>query len=648
MRYDYLIVGAGPFGAAFARAATDRGHKCLVIDRREQVAGNAFSRCIEGINVHMYGAHIFHTGNDTIWNFVQRFGRWQPFHLSPRARIGDRMYSFPINLLTLHQLWGVCTPEEARRKLAEVQIPSNNPQNAEQWLLSQVGQEIYELFFRGYTKKQWFKEPRELPASIVQRLPIRLTYNDNYFDVRYQAIPVGGYTRIFQNMLDGIPVELETDFFRLDWRRYARRLVYTGPIDRFFRYEAGRLEYRSLRFETKIVDGDFQGHAVVNYPEESVPYLRSVEHKHFEEPGPKHLGNRRSAKSVVTFDYPIHPSAQDPAEDPQYPVRDEANSLRYSKYAELARQCSDMLFGGRLGEYRYYDMDQAIASALAKARRFDARRATKLNWQPSHGFADISGRRIATGADISDRLHVYAVAHNAARLAMIPGASYISKLRLDQLAIAEELRGEQLAEGRAFLCETLDFAGKEYCGFVNARWNEKYAQNMGRNFQAPRTVRLEEFYTLAEQLEPSTVLVPELAGNAHGPTGWATLADRNFPGMSKYLVELEGIGILSMDGNAASVWNNNFICHNEVMEDFLTTWREAFWYLYERYGFNIEFGCPPSERHRKWGYLAEHITLMYFSNRPDLRIARVPGRNVQRLRAPIRGPNGMARILVTG
>ena len=271
--------------------------------------------------------------------------------------------------MTLHQLWGVVTPEEARRKLEEVRIPCANPASAEAWLLFQVGEEIYQVFFEGYTSKQWFKHPRDLPSSIVKRLPFRLTYDDSYFGVKYQAIPLGGYTPLFENMLDGIPTEMGVDYFGRDWTQIAKKTVFTGPIDRFFGYEFGRLEYRSLAFDIQVQQGDFQGHAVFNYPELSVPYLRTIEHKYFEDSGSKHFTPNDQRKTVVSYDYPIPPKQAENIEDPQYPIRDQRNSDLYQKYSALARNLPSVLFGGRLGEYQYYDMDQAIASALAKARR---------------------------------------------------------------------------------------------------------------------------------------------------------------------------------------------------------------------------------------------------------------------------------------
>lgn len=371
MKYDFLIVGAGPFGAAFARTAMDAGRTCLVIDRREHVAGNVFTKYLHGIHVHWYGAHIFHTSSDEVWRFVNRFGAWRPFTNNPRFLSRGQVYSFPINLMTLHQLWGVVTPAEAAARLREVCIPCANPKSAKDWLLAKVGPEVYEIFFESYTQKQWFKDPADLPSSIVKRLPIRLTYNDGYFEKKYQAIPVGGYTRVFEHMLEGTKLDLGVDFFSLgDWRRYAKFLVFTGPIDMFHDHAFGRLEYRTLRFETQVKDlADYQGHAVFNHGDSDVPYLRSVEHRHFEPSGAKHYSASppEDAKTVVTYDHPLPPECQDHVDDPQYPLGDDKNRAAYKRYAALAPR--DILFGGRLGEYRYYDIDQALASAISKAKR---------------------------------------------------------------------------------------------------------------------------------------------------------------------------------------------------------------------------------------------------------------------------------------
>jgi UDP-galactopyranose mutase len=369
MMYDFLIVGAGFFGATFARLAMNRGKTCLVIDKLPHVAGAAHDQKMEGINVSSYGAHIFHTHDDGIWKFVNCFGEWQPFINKPKVIAGRRIFSFPINLMTLHQIWGVTTPQEAAEKLRSVQVPCSNPRNFEEWALSKIGHELYYTFIYGYTKKQYHKEPRELPASIVQRLPIRLTFDENYFTACYQAMPVEGYTKIVENMLDGAKVEVERDFFgiRDNWRKIARHLVYTGPVDKFFDYQYGKLDYNTLRFEHKLYKGDFQGNAVMNHADEAVPHLRTIEHKHFLDRNYKkhHDLNLGDATTVVSYDIPIkfedHP-------EPYYPIRDPKNAILYSQYAAL-KKMADVTFGGRLGEYQYFDIDQTIASAMTKVEK---------------------------------------------------------------------------------------------------------------------------------------------------------------------------------------------------------------------------------------------------------------------------------------
>lgn len=362
-KYDILIVGAGFFGATAARRLTELGRKCLVIDRLPHLAGAAHDRVVGGVPVSSYGAHIFHTNSDQVWQFVQPFAEWVPFVNRPKAVSGNRVFSFPINLMTLHQLWGVCSPAEAAEKLRSVRVPCENPRNFEEWVLSRVGREIYELFIYGYTKKQYCREPSELPSSIIQRLPIRLTYDENYFATRHQAVPAGGYTAVVEAMLDGIDVWLDMDFFSLDWRKLASRLIYTGPVDRFFGHCRGRLDYNTLRFEHKTYAGDFQGNAVMNYVDAAVPHLRTVEHKHFIPDLRKHHELELEGETVVTYDIPArfedHP-------EPYYPIRDERNSALYAEYLEMKKGLSGVTFGGRLGEYKYYDIDQTVASALAK------------------------------------------------------------------------------------------------------------------------------------------------------------------------------------------------------------------------------------------------------------------------------------------
>jgi UDP-galactopyranose mutase len=373
MKYDILVVGSGFFGATFARKATDAGKKCLVIDKNPHIAGATYDRKWDnGIIVSEYGAHIFHTQSEEVWSFINKFTKINPFVNKPKVLSQGDVYSFPINMMTLHQLWGVVTPEEAYRKLQDVRILCENPRNFEEWALDRVGREIYELFFYGYTKKQWMKEPRDLPASIIQRLPIRLTYEENYFTTKYQGIPDEGYAATIKNMLDGIKVELNTDFFtiRNKWRNYADHLVYTGPIDKFYDYEFGSLEYNTLKFEHKIMHGDYQGNAVFNHADMSVPHIRTIEHKHFHNNTPKHyeLKNYSKEETVVSYDIPIafkdHP-------EPYYPIRDEKNSYLYNKYADLKTNHKEITFGGRLGEYKYLDIDQTIASAITKFKTFN-------------------------------------------------------------------------------------------------------------------------------------------------------------------------------------------------------------------------------------------------------------------------------------
>lgn len=364
--YDALIVGSGFFGATFARYLTDAGKKCLVIDKNPHIAGMAYDSKRENILVSEYGAHILHSNSDYVWQFMQQFTKIIPFINKPKAKAKNRIYSFPINLMTLQQVWGISTPEEGRRKLLEVRIPCEYPKNFEEWILDKVGRELYELFIYGYTKKQWGREPRELPASIIQRLPIRLTYNEDYFATKYQGMPVEGYAKLIENMLSGIDVRLGVDFFSLDWKKYAKRLVYSGPIDRLFDYCHGKLTYNSLRFEHKKFQGDYQGNAVINHTGAETPYLRSVEHKHFNSQGlqEKHdtLIVDRHKPTIVTFDYPAQEG------ESYYPLRDQRNSEIYVKYLKIIP--NDITVGGRLGSYKYYDIDQTVAEALKKAETF--------------------------------------------------------------------------------------------------------------------------------------------------------------------------------------------------------------------------------------------------------------------------------------
>jgi UDP-galactopyranose mutase len=358
-QYDYRVVGCGMFGAVFARRAAECGRRVLVIDKRDHVAGNCYSERIAGVEVHRYGPHIFHTDDERVWNFLNRFARFNHYSHHGRVHFRGRTFSFPINLMTLSQLWGVHTPAEAERKLRAVRVPCDRPRSLRDWILSQVGEELYETFVRGYTTKQWGRDPADLPPSIIRRIPIRQTYDDRYFADRFQGIPIGGYTRMFQNMLDheSIEVLLGVDYFEhsFELKPAAAKIVYTGKIDEFFDYCHGELEYRSLRFENEVLEGDFQGAAIMNYTDAAVPYTRITEHKHFE--------FQASASTVITREYP---APCDRRQVPYYPIRDAANSALYERYRADAQRDS-LLLGGRLATYQYYDMHQVVAQALSLA-----------------------------------------------------------------------------------------------------------------------------------------------------------------------------------------------------------------------------------------------------------------------------------------
>lgn len=370
-KYDYMIVGAGFFGATFARKMTDAGKRCLVLDKLGHVAGATYDKKWDnGVIVGDYGAHIFHTQSEEVWSFISQFAQMDNFINKPKVLSRGKIYSFPLNMMTFHQLWGVVTPAEAWEKIQSVRVPCENPRNFEEWILDKVGRELYELFFYGYTKKQWMKEPSDLPASIIQRLPIRLTYEENYFTTKYQAMPRDGYGKLVENMLDGIDVELGTDFFTMrdQWRRHAKTLVYTGPVDKFYGYQHGSLEYNTLRFEHKVFKGDRQGNAVINHVDIETPHIRTIECKHFYDRRlAKHYDNAGpdSGETVVTYDIPV--SYKDHPE-PYYPIRDDRNSEIYNKYLAIKQSEPDVIFGGRLGEYKYLDIDQTIGSAITKAR----------------------------------------------------------------------------------------------------------------------------------------------------------------------------------------------------------------------------------------------------------------------------------------
>ena len=354
-KYDYLIVGAGLFGAVFAREMTDAGKKCLVIDRRDHIAGNIYSEEVEGIQVHKYGPHIFHTDIDEVWEYVNRFARFNHFRYEPVANYKGELYNLPFNMNTFHQMWGVNTPEEAEAKIEEQRREiKGEPGNLEEQAIKLVGRDIYEKLIKEYTEKQWGRECRELPAFIIRRLPVRMRYDNNYFNHPYQGIPIGGYTKMVARMLDGIEIRLNTEYKKNEIS--ASKIVYTGPIDEYFGYRYGALQYRSLRFETEILDKpNYQGCAGMNFTSKDVPYTRIVEHKHFE-----FLGDE-VPKTVITKEYSSEWNAGD---EPYYPVNDDVNTELYAKYKALADAEENVIFGGRLGEYKYYDMDKVIKRAL--------------------------------------------------------------------------------------------------------------------------------------------------------------------------------------------------------------------------------------------------------------------------------------------
>lgn len=357
-KYDYLIVGAGLYGSIFAYEMNKKGKKCLVIDKRNHIGGNIYCENIEGINVHKYGAHIFHTSNKQVWEYINQFCEFNNYINSPIANYKGEIYNLPFNMNTFNKLWGVVTPEEAKVKIEEQkkEFSITEPKNLEEQAISLIGKDIYEKLIKGYTEKQWGRKATELPAFIIKRLPVRFTYDNNYFNDRYQRIPIGGYTKIIEKMLAGIEVKLNTNFF--DNREYfeniAEKIVFTGMIDEFYNYKFGKLEYRSLRFETEILNEEnYQGNAVVNYTEREIPYTRIIEHKHFE------FGKQE--KTVITREYP---SEWKEGDEPYYPVNDEKNNELYEKYRELAEKEKNVIFGGRLGEYKYYDMDKVIEKVL--------------------------------------------------------------------------------------------------------------------------------------------------------------------------------------------------------------------------------------------------------------------------------------------
>lgn len=374
--YDYLIVGAGLYGATFARLATDAGKKCMVIDRRSHAGGNIYCEEIEGINVHKYGAHIFHTSDRKVWDFVNGIVPFNRYTNSPVAQAPDgKLYNLPFNMNTFYQMWGVKTPAEAEAKLAEQRAEAvaamerdgiSEPRNLEEQALTLIGRDIYEQLIKGYTEKQWGRKCTELPAFIIRRLPVRLTFDNNYFNDTFQGIPIGGYNRLIDGLLAGSDLKLDTDFFdnREQWMSVADKVVFTGKIDKYFDYRYGRLEYRTVRFETEIEDTpNYQGNAVINYTDASVPYTRVIEHKHFEMFG---NGVYSNPKSVVSKEYSTE---WKDGMEPFYPVNDERNQQLYQQYKELADREENVIFGGRLAEYKYYDMAPIIANVMAMFKK---------------------------------------------------------------------------------------------------------------------------------------------------------------------------------------------------------------------------------------------------------------------------------------
>ena len=366
-QYDYLIVGAGLFGAVFANEAKKRGKTALVIDKRDHIGGNIYCESIEGINVHKYGAHIFHTSDKEVWDYVLEFAEFNNYVNSPVAIYKDELYNLPFNMNTFSKMWGVKTPAEAKAKINEeiASLGITEPKNLEEQALSLVGRDVYEKLIKGYTEKQWARDCKDLPSFIIRRLPLRFTYDNNYFNDRYQGIPIGGYTPIIEKMLDGCDVMTGVDYFDFikENKDIAKKTVFTGQIDRYFDFKFGVLEYRSVRFETEVLDTDnYQGCAVVNYTEREIPYTRIIEHKHFE------FG--KQDKTVISREYS---SEWNPGEEPYYPINNDKNNELYAKYKELADNTPDVIFGGRLGQYKYYDMDKVIRAALDAVKlEFDA------------------------------------------------------------------------------------------------------------------------------------------------------------------------------------------------------------------------------------------------------------------------------------
>ena len=362
-KYDYLIVGSGLFGSVFAHEVTKMGKKCLILEKRNHVGGNVYCEKIEDINVHKYGAHIFHTNDKYIWDYVNKFVEFNRYTNSPVAKFDDKVYNLPFNMNTFYQLWGVTTPFEAN-EIINHQIKMSgitNPENLEEQAISLVGTDVYEKLIKGYTEKQWGRNAKELPAFIIKRLPVRFTFDNNYFNDKYQGIPIGGYNLLIDGLLKGVEVKCDINYFenKEHWNSLAQKVVFTGKIDEFYDYKFGSLEYRSLKFDTKLLEiENYQGNAVVNYTNAEIPYTRIIEHKHFE------FGNQN--KTVITYEYPDEWSL---GKESYYPINDQKNNSIYQKYKELTKEDNHVIFGGRLAEYKYYDMHQIIGSALNKIKQ---------------------------------------------------------------------------------------------------------------------------------------------------------------------------------------------------------------------------------------------------------------------------------------
>ena len=409
MHYDYLVVGSGLYGAIFAHEAKKSGKSVLVVDKRPNIAGNVYTEKIEGINVHKYGAHIFHTNNKKVWNYITQFAEFNRFTNSPVANYKGELYSLPFNMYTFNKMWGVVTPEEAAAKIEEQRKEAGitEPENLEEQAISLVGRDIYEKLIKGYTEKQWGRDCRDLPSFIIKRLPVRLTFDNNYFNALYQGIPVGGYTKLVANLLEGIEVRLNTDYLenKEELDAIADKVVYTGPIDAYFGYTLGTLEYRSVRFETETLDKpNFQGNAAVNYTDRETPWTRIIEHKWFEF-GKDEEGNDLP-RTVISREFS---SEWKPGDEPYYPVNDEKNSALYGKYKELTEKEDKVIFGGRLGEYKYYDMDQVIAAAGPGKKEFQEQLITRQ-------LAEVIARREQFVASSMDRKFTVIVSGQNAEL----------------------------------------------------------------------------------------------------------------------------------------------------------------------------------------------------------------------------------------